>query len=69
MSNIAQLKQQLKSLKLSGTLETIELRLMEATQNQLAFSEMLSMILARWTGDPPEQASPEVNTECKIRIQ
>ena len=46
MSNIAQLKQQLKSLKLSGTLETIELRLMEATQNQLAFSEMLSMILA-----------------------
>jgi hypothetical protein len=47
MSNIAQLKQQLKSLKLSGTLGTIELRLMEATQNQLAFSEMLSMILAR----------------------
>jgi DNA replication protein DnaC len=46
MSNIAQLKQQLKALKLSGTLETIELRLMEATQNQLAFSEMLSMILA-----------------------
>ena len=46
MSNIAQLKQQLKSLKLSGTLGTIELRLMEATQNQLAFSEMLSMILA-----------------------
>ena len=46
MSNIAQLKQQLKALKLSGTLGTIELRLMEATQNQLAFSEMLSMILA-----------------------
>ncbi len=32
MANLAQLKQQLKSLKLSGTLENLELRLMEAAQ-------------------------------------
>jgi DNA replication protein DnaC len=46
MSTLADLKQQLKSLKLSGTLDTLELRIMEATQNQLSFTEMLSMILA-----------------------
>jgi len=46
MSNIAQLKQQLKAVKLSGTLATLELRLMEAAQNQLSLAEMLSMILA-----------------------
>ena len=46
MSNLAQLKQQLKALKLSGTLESLELRLMEAAQNQLSFNDMLSMVLA-----------------------
>ena len=46
MSNLADLKQQLKSLKLSGTLDTLEIRIMEAAQNQLSFTEMLSMILA-----------------------
>ena len=46
MSNIAQLKQQLKAVKLSGTLATLELRLMEAAQNQLSLAEMLSMILS-----------------------
>ncbi len=46
MSNIAQLKQQLKALKLSGTLDNLELRLMEASQNQLSFNDFLSMILA-----------------------
>jgi len=46
MSNIAQLKGQLKALKLSGTLDSLELRLMEAAQNQLSFSDMLSMVLA-----------------------
>ncbi len=46
MSNIAQLKQQLKAVKLSGTLATLELRLMEAAQNQLSLGEMLSMILS-----------------------
>ncbi len=46
MANLAQLKQQLKSLKLSGTLENLELRLMEAAQNQLSYNDMLSMILA-----------------------
>jgi DNA replication protein DnaC len=45
MSEIAQLKQQLKSLKLSGALETIELRIMEAGQNQLSFAELLSLML------------------------
>jgi DNA replication protein DnaC len=45
MSEIAQLKQQLKSLKLSGAFETLELRIMEASQNQLSFPEFLSMIV------------------------
>ncbi|MFH1528772.1 MAG: IS21-like element helper ATPase IstB [Bacteroidota bacterium] len=45
MSEIAQLKQQLKSLKLSGALETIELRIMESGQNQLSFAELLSLML------------------------
>lgn len=45
MLNLAQLKSQLKSFKFSGTLKTIELRIMEANQYQLSFSELLSMIL------------------------
>ena len=45
MAHYAQLKSQLKALKLSGLLETIELRIMEAQNNQLAFTELLSMIL------------------------
>ena len=45
MAQYAQLKLQLKALKLSGLLETIELRIMEAQNNQLSFTEFLSMIL------------------------
>jgi len=36
---------QLKTLKLSGMLDTLDLRLLEAQQNQLAFSEFLSILL------------------------
>lgn len=45
MNTIAQLNKQLKALKLSGMASNLELRLMEAQQNQLAYSEFLSMIL------------------------
>lgn len=45
MSQTAQLKTQLKSLKLSGMLDNLDLRLLEAQQNQLAYSEFLSLIL------------------------
>ncbi len=45
MSEIAQLKQQLKSLKLSGAAESLELRIMESVQNELSFAELLSLIL------------------------
>ena len=45
MSNYAQLKSQLGALKLSGIAETLELRIMEAQNNQLAFTELLAMIL------------------------
>ncbi|MEW5842243.1 MAG: IS21-like element helper ATPase IstB [Bacteroidota bacterium] len=45
MSNLAQIKSQLKSLKLSGALDTVEMRIMEASQNQLTFGELLSMVL------------------------
>lgn len=46
MSAYAQLKAQLKQLKLSGAAETLELRLMEASSNDLSLSEMLSMLLS-----------------------
>ena len=42
----AQIKMQLKSLKLSACSDNLELRLMEAQQNQLAHSEFLSMLLS-----------------------
>ena len=45
MSNYAQIKIQLKTLKLSGILDTIELRILEAEENQLSFSELVSMLL------------------------
>ncbi|MGE5457238.1 MAG: IS21-like element helper ATPase IstB [Methanococcaceae archaeon] len=45
MSDIAQLKPKLKALKLSGAVDTLELRLMEAEQNELSYSELLLMIL------------------------
>lgn len=45
MSHHAQLKLQLKTLKLSGILENLDLRITEAQQNQLAYSEFLSMLL------------------------
>jgi DNA replication protein DnaC len=40
-----QLKDQLKRLKLSGMVDTIELRLLESQQNQLSYSEFLSMLV------------------------
>lgn len=46
MSNHAQLKQQLKTLKLSGLLENLDLRLLEAQQNQLTYSEFLALIFS-----------------------
>lgn len=46
MSNLAQLKNQLKALKLSGTLDTIEMRILEASSNQLSLTELLTMILS-----------------------
>jgi DNA replication protein DnaC len=45
MSNYAQLRSQLKALKLSGIADTLELRIMEAQNNQLSFSELISMLL------------------------
>ena len=42
---INQLKEQLKRLKLSGMLEYIDLRMMESQQNQLSYSEFLSMLV------------------------
>jgi len=45
MNSHAQLKTQLKELKLSGMLENLDLRILEAQQNQLAYSEFLSMLL------------------------
>lgn len=41
----SQVKDQLKRLKLSGMLEHIDLRLLEAQQNQLSYSEFLAMLV------------------------
>lgn len=46
MSNHSQLITQFKNLKLSGAAETLELRIMEAEQNQLSYTELLQMILS-----------------------
>jgi len=46
MSHLSQLRIQLKTLKLSGMAESLELRLMEAQNNQLAPTEFLAMILS-----------------------
>jgi DNA replication protein DnaC len=46
MPTAVDLKAQLKALKLSGILQSLEVRLMEAEQNQLSFSELLAMILS-----------------------
>lgn len=43
---LAQVKTQLRNLKLSGISNTLELRMMEAQQNQLSYSEFLSMLLS-----------------------
>lgn len=45
MTSHAQLTIQLRSLKLAGMLEHLDLRLMEAEQHDLAYAEFLSMIL------------------------
>jgi DNA replication protein DnaC len=45
MNDKAQLKLQLKSLKLAGALANLDLRLMEAQSSQLAYSEFLSLLL------------------------
>ena len=45
MSATAQIKNQLKTLKLSGILDNLDLRLLEAQQNQLAYSEFLAALL------------------------
>jgi len=45
MSNAAELKSLLKALKLSGILDHLDVRLMEAQNNELSFSELLAMIL------------------------
>ncbi len=55
--NNADLQTQLKSLKLSGMAEGLDLRLMEAAQNQLGYSEFSPCCLpTNWrnetTGDP-----------------
>ena len=44
-TNSAQLITQLKTLKLSGMADTLEVRLMEAENNSLSFSEFLSMVI------------------------
>ena len=45
MNDQPQLKTQLKTLKLSGMLENLDVRLLEAQQNQFAYSEFLAMLL------------------------
>lgn len=45
MPNSAELKSLLKALKLSGILDHLDVRLMEAQNNELSFTELLAMVL------------------------
>lgn len=45
MNQINDIKKQLRTLKLSGIVELLEIRLMEAENNSLAYSDFLSLIL------------------------
>ena len=45
MSNYAQIKEQLSNLKLSGMSDLFELRLKQAEESQLAYTELLSLLL------------------------
>ncbi len=45
MTEQSQLMIQIRNLKLSGMLETLDVRLLEADQNDLAYTDFLSMIL------------------------
>lgn len=46
MANTADLSSQLRALKLSGILDTLDLRLLEAEQGQLSFTELLTMLFS-----------------------
>jgi len=46
MGNTAELAPQLRALKLSGMLDTLEMRLLEAEQGQLSLTELLSMLVS-----------------------
>jgi len=46
MSNTAELATQLRALKLSGMLDTLEMRLLEAEQGQLSLTELLTMLVS-----------------------
>ncbi len=46
MANTADLSSQLRALKLSGILDTLDMRLLEAQQGQLSFPELLTMLFS-----------------------
>ena len=46
MANTADLTSQLRALKLSGILDTLDMRLLEAQQSQLSFPEILTMLFS-----------------------
>ena len=45
MSNYAQIKEQLSNLKLTGIIDTLEQRIKQAEEGQLAYTEVLSLLL------------------------
>lgn len=45
MSNYAQIKEQLSNLKLAGMIDVFELRIKQAEESQLAYTELLSLLL------------------------
>jgi len=45
MSNYAQIKEQMNNLKLAGMIEVLELRIKQADEGQLAYTELLSLLL------------------------
>ena len=45
MSNYAQIKVHLSNLKLAGIIDNLEQRLKQADESQLAYTELLSLLL------------------------
>lgn len=69
MNGNAQLKIQLKTLKLAGILDNLDLRLLEAQSNQLAYSEFLSLLLTDELEARDQRKLGRLLTQARMGVQ